>query len=82
MEEKNHLERRELAVNISLANLNMDIERERTKRTRMGENVMVVVEDLEDDMRLDDEDQDQIYGNPVLSQPDNEQMEEVSPQYL
>ena len=75
MEEKNHLERRELAVNISLANLNMDIERERTKRTRMGENVMVVVEDLEDDMRLDDEDQDQIYGNPVLAQPENEQMD-------
>ena len=38
-EEKNNLERKDLALNISLANLNMDIERERSKRIRLGGNV-------------------------------------------
>ena len=35
-EEKNNLERKELALNISLASLNMDIERERSKMMRFG----------------------------------------------
>ena len=47
-EEKENLERKELALNISLANLNMGIERERTRRGRLDEEGMVGCDGFEE----------------------------------
>ena len=50
-EEKSNLERKELALNISLVSLNMDIERERSMRRKLeGKEMMFSEEALEEEV--------------------------------